>query len=50
MIAGLELWLPPELSVFWWVVLTGLSFVTSAMTASFGIGGGVALITVLLLE
>ena len=49
MIAGLELWLPPELSVFWWVVLTGLSFVTSAMTASFGIGGGVALITVLLL-
>lgn len=42
-------WLPAQLDVFWWLVLTALSFLTSAMTAAFGIGGGVALISVLLL-
>ncbi len=45
----LEAWLPAELPLFWAVALTVLSFFTSAMTAAFGIGGGVALITVLLL-
>lgn len=44
----LEAWIPAELGVGWALALTGLSFFTSAMTAAFGIGGGVALIAVLL--
>ena len=45
----LDGWLPGELSAGWAMALTVLSFFTSAFTAAFGIGGGVALITMLLL-
>lgn len=40
--------LPPELSVAWAAALVVLSFFTSAFTAAFGVGGGVALIAVML--
>jgi len=41
-------WLPELVSPGWAIGLTILSFFTSAFTVAFGIGGGVALITVLL--
>ncbi len=44
----LQAWLPELVSPGWAIALTVLSFFTSAFTVAFGIGGGVALITVLL--
>ncbi|MGB7300272.1 MAG: sulfite exporter TauE/SafE family protein [Burkholderiaceae bacterium] len=45
MIASL---IPESLSVGWAIALTVLSFFTSGFTVAFGIGGGIALITILL--
>jgi uncharacterized membrane protein YfcA len=44
----MEAFLPASLSPGWALALTVLSFFTSGFTAAFGIGGGVALIAVLL--
>ncbi|MEZ5728666.1 MAG: sulfite exporter TauE/SafE family protein [Burkholderiaceae bacterium] len=45
----IEALVPAELGTSWAVVLVCLSFVSSAFTAAFGIGGGVAMITVMLM-
>lgn len=41
--------LPATLTTDWALLLVVSSFITSAMTAAFGIGGGVALLTIMLL-
>ena len=41
-------WLPDELSLLVALVLIAISFVTSAISAAFGLGGGVAMLIVLL--
>lgn len=41
-------WLPPELSLQSALILVATSFVTSAISATFGLGGGIAMLVVLL--
>jgi len=44
---GLDALFPPEISVLVGTALMGISFLTSLITAAFGIGGGVILIAIL---
>ena len=45
---SLEFFLPDSLGTAWAVALVAASFITAAISAAFGIGGGVAMLAVML--